>query len=106
LGALAEILEAAARRARELDAEARAGRRDWIDQSTTALGRRRHCRIVRDRIARGVDGASIVGRRYLLSPDAHDEEIEALAERSAKVPKPESTSERIERRLSLVGGAR
>jgi hypothetical protein len=104
---LAEVLEAAARRARELDAEERAEGRDGIDQRASGLGERRHCRIVRDRIARKMGGAWIVGRRCYLSPAALDEEREKLSTRKP-LPKAEltGTAARLERRLGLVGGTR
>jgi hypothetical protein len=86
-------------------AEASDERRAWIDQVASQLGRRRHVAAVRRRLAAGDGSASMIGRRALLSPEAHDEELAALAERPARREKTESTGERIARRLSLVGGA-
>jgi hypothetical protein len=102
---LAEILEAAARRARELDAQERAALRDWIPQQKSPLGPRRHVRVVRSRIARGGDGAVMLGRRALLSPSALEAELNALTEKRPKLAKgdPTSTAQRLERRLGLVG---
>lgn len=57
-----------------------------IDQRSSPLGPRRHCAAVRARIAAGKPGASVVGRRFLLSPAALSDE---LAARGAVVrPKP------------------
>lgn len=61
------------------------GESDWIDQKGSALGRNRHCAAVRRRIGEGMPGASKVGDRYLLSPDALREELES---RSFARPKP------------------
>jgi hypothetical protein len=103
-GDLADILEAAARRARELEAEARAHRRDWIDQSASALGRRRHCVSTRQRVAAGQEGAAIVGRRHLLSSAAHAEELALLSKKpkAASSPRVEGTAERLRRRLAVA----
>jgi hypothetical protein len=106
LGQIAEILEAAARRARELDADVRGELRAWTDQSASPLGPRRHVARVRGRLARGLAGASMVGRRALLSPEALGEELAALTKKKAVAAEPETTASRIERRLGLVGGAR
>jgi hypothetical protein len=102
---MAEAHEAAARRLRELDAAERAEGRDGIDQRASGLGERRHCRIVRDRIARKLGGAWIIGRRFFLSPAAVDEEREKLSTRKpAPKAEPTSTAARLERRLGLVAG--
>jgi hypothetical protein len=100
---LAEVLEAAARRARELDAEASAELREWTDQTRSPLGRRRHCALVRRRVGAGDAGAAILGRRFLLAPNALDEELAVLTTRP-KAPKIESTGDRLRARLGLVGG--
>lgn len=106
LGQIAEILEAGARRARELDAEARAERRDWVDQAASPLGRRRHVTAVRRRTAAGDAGAAMVGRRALLSAAALEQELAALSARPKKA-EPEATGpDALRRRLGLVGGSR
>jgi hypothetical protein len=83
--------------------EAKAERRDWQAQTGSPLGPRRHCAAVDRRIAAGAPGAARVGRRALLSPEALREELEAVSKKP-KQSKPETTSQRIERRLGLVGG--
>ena len=104
LATLAEILDAAAARARELDAADRAERRDWTDQASSPLGRRRHVAAVRRRVAAGDDGAAMIGRRALLNDCALSEEMAATR---PKAKRPEGTGERIRARLGLVaGGAR
>jgi hypothetical protein len=49
-----------------------------IDQAFSQLGRRRHIAAVRRRLAEGKPGASVVGRRFLLSQEAHAEELGRL----------------------------
>lgn len=53
----------------------------WLDQSASSLGRRRHIEAVRRRVAARDTGAVQLGRRYLLSQAAHDEEMARLAGR-------------------------
>lgn len=50
-----------------------------IDQSASPLGPRKHCETARRRLREGKPGAALVGRRWLLSPQAVQE---ALAEQS------------------------
>jgi hypothetical protein len=65
-----------------------------VDQKASPLGPRRHCAIVRARMLRGDNGASIVGRRFYLTRSALDEEVRAVGARvvakptSAKVDDP------------------
>ena len=106
LADLAEVLEAAARRARELDAEARAERRDWCDQTMSPLGRRRHVAAVRRRVATGEAGAAMLGRRALLSLDAITEELSRASSRPGQSKLPDGTAARIQARIALVRGAR
>lgn len=52
----------------------------WIAQTDedgrdSPLGRRNHCKIVRERIAEGKDDAMKVGKRHLLTPEALQEEL-------------------------------
>lgn len=49
-----------------------------VDQRRSPLGRRRHCAAVRRRVLAGDEGAAIVGRHFLLSPQALRDEL-ALA---------------------------
>jgi hypothetical protein len=104
LGELADVLEAAARRARELEAEQRSELRTWTDQTTSPLGRRRHVAAVRRRLAAGLDGVAVIGRRHLLAPAALDAELSVLSRRAPVAEK--STRARLERRLGLVGEGR
>lgn len=100
LRAAADIFDAAA-------SEATDERLDWVDQSSSPLGSRRHIAAVRRRMTLGSDGAAQVGRRFLLSRDALTEE---LGRASDPVPtEDESTdyTERVRSELRMVqGGSR
>jgi len=62
--------------ARALKDELRAGKDPaWLDQHASALGNRRHCSAARRRITEGAGGAEHIGRRWLLTPAAIDEEL-------------------------------
>jgi hypothetical protein len=107
---LERVLRAAADVCAEIAAEDRAERRDWTDQTTSPLGRRRHVNAVRRRVAAGDAGAAVVGRRHLLSGDALAAELAAVSKGTS--PKSEqkaaqSGPEALRARLGLVvGGAR
>ena len=107
---LARVLRAAADEAEAIDREQRAERRDWVDQSASPLGRRRHVAAVKRRLDRGLEGAAMVGRRALLSSAALDEELALLSKGPKKTTAPaeaDDVTSRLERRLGLVqGGAR
>lgn len=62
-------------------------RPDMLDQAGSPLGRRRHIAAVRARVARGDAGAAIVGRRYLLTRDVLEAELQLVAKRKAKLKK-------------------
>lgn len=49
----------------------------WVDQAASPLGRRLHIRAVRRRTQAGQGGAAVLGRRYLLSRSALDDELAA-----------------------------
>lgn len=65
--------------ARELHALRAANSDGWVDQHSSELAPRVHCRVVRQRMAEGRLDATIVrrdGKRaYLLTPDALREEV-------------------------------
>jgi hypothetical protein len=105
LGEVAEVLEAAASKARELAVRERAAQREWADQGTSPLGRRRHCAAVRSRVRGGQPGAAVVGRRHLLSAEALSEELERLSKRPRPAEQVGVRSE-LERELRLVGSRR
>jgi hypothetical protein len=63
-----------------------AGAPGWTDQSASPLGRRRHCCAVKSRVAAGQPGASIVGRRHLLSPESLLEELERASGKPKAAP--------------------
>lgn len=52
----------------------------YIDQRSSPLGRRKHCAAVRRRVAAGDEGAAIVGRHFMLSPDALRDELRIESE--------------------------
>ena len=97
---VAEIAEAVV-------ARLQAGAPGMISQAVSPLGRRRHCAAVRRRLARGEPGASVVGRRHLLSAEAIAEE---LARASAKTTPSTNAAPaggvqgELERELRLVRG--
>jgi uncharacterized protein (DUF1684 family) len=73
---------AAAERVEEAEA---AGHREWIDQSASPLGARRHINAVQRRIAAGdPSDAARVGRRWLLSRDAVAAELATISKRPAR----------------------
>jgi len=86
-----------------IDAEDCAERAEWVDQHQSVLGNRRHCRAAKARIAAGLDGAAVVGRRHLLSQSALAEE---LARKPEKKPKELSVAEQLRSELRLVGSPR
>ncbi len=96
----ARVLRAAADEAERVAADEAAERRDWIDQTRSMLGRRRHCAAVRRRVAAAHPDAAIVGRRYLLSITAHGEELRLVGSR-LRLVKTETTAERLRRRLGI-----
>jgi hypothetical protein len=98
---LARILRAAADEADRIAAEQRAERREWVDQVTSPLGRRRHVAAVRRRLAVATAGVALVGRRALLSSEALAEELDALSTRS-RPAQPETGAQRMRRRLGLI----
>lgn len=59
-----------------LETEPRDGLGGMIDQTGSDLGAKRHCAIVRRRIAENKPGAIISGRRHMLTPEAYAEECE------------------------------
>jgi hypothetical protein len=103
---LARVLRAAADEADRIAAEQRAERRDWTDQQSSPLGRRRHVARVRARVAAGHDGAAMVGRRALLSAEALEEELALLSKGPRKAVTNETGPDALRRRLGLVGGRR
>lgn len=71
--------------ARAVVDELRAGEHaGMVDQSGSSLGRRRHIEAVRRRVAAAEPGAVQLGRRYLLSSEAHEDELRKLATRPKK----------------------
>lgn len=85
MSAADEFLEELAARVAELVLDGlRAGAApNMVDQHASLLGPRRHAAAVRRRVAAGVPGAAIVGRRLLLSREAIDEELPARARKLA-----------------------
>lgn len=99
---LAAILRAAADEADRLARHDESEHAAWIDQSSSPLGPRRHCAAVRARITGGLPGAVILGRRFLLSPEAV--QVAFVAHR---VPEPRPTpsgEEQLREALRIVGG--
>jgi hypothetical protein len=103
LGDLAAALRSAADALDERARLAETERSEWVEQSASPLGRKRHCAAVRRRIEQGRDGAAIVGRRHLLSPGALRE---VMGEHGRRVDEPKAGAvQDLERALRLVGGS-
>lgn len=97
---IARVLRAAADECDRITEEASAELADWIDQSKSALGPRRHCCAVKRRVALGDGSAAIVGRRHLLSQAAFNEELARPAE---KKPSELSYGDKLRAKLRLAG---
>jgi hypothetical protein len=89
-------------------AQLREGPPGMVDQNASPLGPRRHCAAAKRRMARGEAGASKVGRRYLLSPEALSEEL-GRASRRRSAPEGASAmspAEELRRELAVLRGGR
>lgn len=84
------------------------GTPDMVDQTTSPLGRRRHCYAVRRRISEHQTGAAVVGRRHLLTQEALAEELTRLGmgnrRPTTERPRPsgESVADELRRELGLL----
>lgn len=88
-----------------IGAEQAAERHDWTAQESSPLGRRRHVRAVRARVAAGKNDAAMVGRRALLSAAALADELAKLSKRASKsAPVTPADDLRAELGLRVVGG--
>jgi hypothetical protein len=76
---------------------------EWVDQHASALGPRRHAAAVRRRLGAGEGGAAQVGRRFLLTPTAVQEELKRPA-RERKAADADGAALAAELGLRLVGG--
>lgn len=73
----ADFLDVIAERVAErIISRLRDGEPGMQHQHASPLGPRRHCAAVRRRLTKGEAGASIVGRKHLLSPAALAEELQ------------------------------
>ncbi len=97
---LARVLRAAADEAERIASEQADHRAEWVDQHGSQLGRRRHCARVRARVAAAEGGASIQGRRFLLSQEAYAQELERP--RRKGTAEPTEIGARLRRRLGMV----
>lgn len=77
----------------------------WVSQCQSVLGRCRHAAVVRRRIDAGLQGAAIVGRNYLLSPEALEEELATVSRRRPpkKSPAPTNITEELDAALRAAG---
>jgi hypothetical protein len=101
---LARVLRAAAEECAAIVAEASAERAEWVDQSRSPLGPRRHCRAAQRLVAEGSKEAALVGRKQLLSPAAVTAELARCGKRTK--PANESVAAELRRELRLVRGDR
>lgn len=102
---LARILQAAAAECEALAAEQTTERLDWVDQTKSPLGSRRHIRAVRARLSAELPGAGKLGRRFLLSPQAVAEELQCTGRVAPELPPIDEVSAMREQ-LALVRGGR
>lgn len=79
MSALEPLVEAIATRVVELLRDQSSRTPSLVSQASSPLGNRRHCLAVRRRIAQDLPGASVVGREYLLTPQALEDELARLA---------------------------
>jgi hypothetical protein len=82
----------------------RAERVSWLDQRTSPAGSRRHIGMTKRRVQAGLPGAAIVGRRFLLSPEALQEELTLASTRAHARPAPTDVAAALG--LQLVKGRR
>ena len=77
---------------------------DLVDQHASPLGNRRHCAAVQALVALGKPGASIVGRRHFLTPDALAVELAKgkPRKRAANDNKPQPDA--LDQKLALLAG--
>jgi hypothetical protein len=73
---------------------------EMIPQGRSPLGPRRHAEAVKRRLAAGQPGAAHVGRKYLLSPDALNEEMSRTSVSNAHAPV-EDAAAKLRRELGL-----
>lgn len=93
LGELRQLRRGCDKLIEQIESDPQNDTEDWIDQTQTKLGPRRHCKIVQRRVAAGLLDARILGRKHLLTPAAHAEEGASigkarLARCRAKRPSP------------------
>ncbi len=81
--ALRVLADWAAQAAAAADNDNAAPAAELLAQKGSPLGARRHIRAVRRRVAAGEAGASIVGRRYLLTREALNEELGNVSSKHA-----------------------
>lgn len=99
LGALADFIAA------KVERRLRAAAPGMIDQARSPLGARRHCAAVKRRLARGEPGASLVGRKHLLTEEALSEELGRVSNRQpAKRNDANDVRDELERELRLLKG--
>lgn len=78
---------------------------NWVDQSASPLGPRRHRKAVCERLASGRPGASRVGRKHLLSREALEEELATKGRKKSTPKQGDELEDRLRRELGL-GGSR
>ena len=96
---LARVLRVAADECDRIASEHAREKYDWISQARSILPARVHCAAVRRRLATNTPGAAIVGRRYLLSLEAHNEELERVSKR----PRKKSVADELREELEMLG---
>jgi hypothetical protein len=77
---------------------------DMVSQVTSPLGRRRHCAAVQRRVAAGIPGAAIVGRKHLLSREALNDELskQVIANSRARATETPSITEQLAKEVFIL----
>jgi hypothetical protein len=109
LEAQASALETQAATLRALAQEAaKDSPTDLIDQVASPLGNRRHCAAVQRLVAAGKPGASIVGRKHFLTPEALQAELANASPRKRAAndtaPRKPTAVDALDRNLALLTG--
>jgi hypothetical protein len=72
-----------------------------VSQASSPLGSRRHCNAVKSRLEAGKAGAARIGRRYLLTRDALEEELAAAGASKPTAARAEDPGDKLRRQLGL-----
>src|SRR4030095_10283982 len=74
----------------------------YVDQSRSPLGKK-HCKVVRRRLAEGKDGAAKIGRVHILSHEALKEELQRESSSDLTFPHPADNDDFYRDLMKKVG---